>query len=142
MRAAIHARRNVGISASRDRELDSRHRRWGRRAALLFGVLLLCSNVRAASTSHATRSDFAGGEDASQYSTLDQINRSNVKNLKIAWTYPTGDGNKYSFNPVVVGNMMYVLAKNNSIVALDATTGKELWVHETDPKTTLITNRG
>ena len=37
---------------------------------------------------------------------------------------------------------MYVLAKNNTIVALDAGSGKEIWVHETDPKTTLITNRG
>jgi quinoprotein glucose dehydrogenase len=37
---------------------------------------------------------------------------------------------------------MYVLAHNHSIVALDAKTGKELWIHPTDPKTTLITNRG
>ena len=124
------------------REFDIRHQGWNSRVAMLFGVLLLCSNVDAASRAGASWSDFAGGEDASQYSTLDQINRSNVKKLQIAWTYPTGDGNKYSFNPVVVDNLMYVLAKNNSIVALDATTGKELWVHETDPKTTLITNRG
>ena len=125
------------------REFDIRHQGWNSRVALLFGVLLLCSNVDAASRAGASWSDFAGGEDASQYSTLDQINRSNVKKLQIAWTYPTGDGNKYSFNPLLwMDNVMYVLAKNNSIVALDATTGKELWVHETDPKTTLITNRG
>ena len=62
--------------------------------------------------------------------------------MKIAWNYPTGDGNKYSFNPIVVDRTMYVLAHNNSIVALDATTGKELWTHPTDKKTTLITNRG
>ena len=47
-----------------------------------------------------------------------------------------------AFNPLIVDGMMYVLAKNNSIVALDAATGKEIWTHATDAKTTLITNRG
>ena len=91
---------------------------------------------------HATWSDYAGSSDASQYSSLAQINRSNVGRLQVAWSYPTGDGNKYLFNPIVVDKTMYVLAHNNSIVALDATTGKELWIHPADPKTTLITNRG
>lgn len=91
---------------------------------------------------HSTWSDYAGAADASQYSALAQINRSNVGRLQVAWSYPTGDGNKYLFNPIVVDRTMYVLAHNNSIVALDATTGKELWIHPTDPKTTLITNRG
>ncbi len=101
----------------------------------LFGGLL-CAQT------HTTWSDYGGGADSAQYSALTQINRSNVNQLQIAWTYQTGDANKYLFNPVVVGNVMYVLAKNNSLVALDAVTGKELWVHATDPKTTLLTNRG
>ena len=91
---------------------------------------------------HSTWRDYAGASDSSQYSGLAQINRSNVGKLQVVWTYPTGDGNKYLFNPIVVDRTMYVLAHNNSIVALDATTGKELWIHPTDPKTTLITNRG
>jgi quinoprotein glucose dehydrogenase len=79
---------------------------------------------------YTTWSDYGGGADASQYSSLSQINRSNVNKLEIAWTYPTADGGKYLFNPIVVDGVMYVLAKNNAIVALDAATGKELWVHE------------
>ena len=35
----------------------------------------------------------------------------------------------YSFNPLVVGSTMYVLAKGRSIVALDAATGREIWTH-------------
>jgi glucose dehydrogenase len=89
---------------------------------------------------HTTWSDYGGGADASQYSALKQINRSNVSTLQIAWTYPTGDPGNYLFNPVVVDGVMYLLAKNNSIVALNATTGKEIWVHE-NPKGRL-TNRG
>jgi quinoprotein glucose dehydrogenase len=91
---------------------------------------------------HATWSDYAGAPDGAQYSALDQINRSNVGQLRVAWTYATGDGSKYLFNPLVVDRTMYVLARNNSIVALDAATGHELWVHAAGAKTQLITNRG
>src|SRR6185437_14926350 len=80
--------------------------------------------------------------DSSQYSALNQIDRANVSKLRVAWTYPTGDGNKYSFNPLVARGLMYVLAKNNSIVALNAATGGEVWIHKTDLQTKLITNRG
>lgn len=91
---------------------------------------------------HSTWSDYAGAPDGAQYSALDQINPSNVSQLRVAWTYPTGDGGKYLFNPLVVDRTMYVLARNNSIVALDASTGRELWAHPTEAKTQLITNRG
>ena len=47
----------------------------------------------------------------------------------MAWTYPAGDTLNYQFNPIVVDNVMYVLAKNNSLVALNATTGEEIWIH-------------
>ena len=62
--------------------------------------------------------------------------------MKKVWSYQTGDGLPYAFNPVVVDNVMYVMARTNSIVALDASTGKEIWTHPTGAKTELITNRG
>ena len=91
---------------------------------------------------HTTWSSYGGSPDGSQYSALRHIDRSNVKKLQVAWTYPTGDDRRYAFNPLVIDGTMYVLAKNNAIVALDAATGKEIWTHPTDPNTTLITNRG
>jgi quinoprotein glucose dehydrogenase len=78
---------------------------------------------------HNTWKDFGGGPDQSRFMALDQINKSNVSKLQVAWFYPTGDDNKYQFNPVIVDTVMYVLAKNNSLVALHAATGKELWIH-------------
>jgi quinoprotein glucose dehydrogenase len=92
--------------------------------------------------SYKTWNDYGGSADSSQYSGLTQINRSNVNKLKIAWIYPTGDNNKYFFNPLVVDDMIYVLARNKSIVALEAATGKEFWVHPADPDTKIITDRG
>jgi quinoprotein glucose dehydrogenase len=91
---------------------------------------------------HTTWRDYGGSPDGAQYSALRQINRANVTKLRVAWTYRTGDDRKYSFNPLVVDGMMYVLARQNSIVALNAATGQEVWTHPTDPNTTLITNRG
>ncbi len=91
---------------------------------------------------HTTWSDYSGGPDSAQYSALGQINRSNVARLERVWTFPTGDHNKYFFNPLVVEGTMYVLAKNNSIVALDAATGKEIWTHESGPDIKIITSRG
>ena len=91
---------------------------------------------------HSTWSDYGGGADSAHYSALKQINRANVAKLEVAWTYPTGDRRKYSFNPLVMDGQMYVLAKNNSVVALDAATGKEIWTLAADPGTTVITNRG
>lgn len=86
--------------------------------------------------------DYAGSPDGAQYSALSQINKSNVNQLEIAWSYPTDDGNKYAFNPLVAHGLMYVLAKNNSIVALDAVTGKEQWSYVPDANIKAITNRG
>ena len=73
---------------------------------------------------------YLGGSDSSQYSSLDQINRKNVAQLQIAWTLPVGDMRTYRFNPIVVDGVMYTLAKNMSLVAVDAATGKEIWTHE------------
>ena len=58
-------------------------------------------------------------------SALDQINKSNVSRLDVAWTYPV-NGN-ITFNPIVVDGVMYVQGTGNAIVALDAATGKEIW---------------
>jgi len=95
-----------------------------------------------AAQNHKTWSDYGGASDAAQFSALAQINRSNVTKLEVAWSYPTGDGKHYFFNPIVVDRTMYVMARNDSIIALDAVTGKEIWSHPAEPGTTVITNRG
>ncbi len=73
--------------------------------------------------------DYGGGPDSAKHSTLTQITRDNVSQLRPAWTYPTYDNAAYHFGPIVVDSVAYVLARDNSLVALDATTGKEIWIH-------------
>jgi quinoprotein glucose dehydrogenase len=76
-----------------------------------------------------TWTDYGGSADSAKYSTLTQVTKDNVSQLRPAWTYPTYDNSAYHFGPIVVDNVAYVLARNNSLVALDATTGKEIWIH-------------
>jgi len=111
-------------------------------AGLRLGLCLLVVGLPVFGQKHRTWSDYAGSADAAQYTNLTQINRSNVSQLEVAWSYPTGDNNKYSFNPIVVDSVAYVLAKSNSIVAINATTGQEMWVHSPNPAARAITNRG
>ncbi len=73
--------------------------------------------------------DYGGGPDHSKFVDFTQITKANVNKLEIAFVYATPDKEGYRFNPIVVDNIMYVLAKNNSLVALDASTGKEIWIH-------------
>lgn len=98
--------------------------------------------VTRSGSAHSTWREYGGAPDGAQYSSLHQIDRSNVGKLQTAWTFSTGDSRGYAFNPLVIGRTMYVLAHDNSVVALDAATGKDLWTQPLHAKSLLITNRG
>src|SRR5215469_6358729 len=81
---------------------------------------------------------YGGNASGSRFSSLQQINRQNVGNLKRAWTYHTGEVNRanetdrhhiapFETTPVVVDGMLYLSTPSNRIIALDAETGKEIW---------------
>ncbi len=67
-----------------------------------------------------------------RYSKLDQINRDNVKNLKVAWTFSTGVLRGHEGSPLVIGSTMYVHTPFPNIVyALDLDNdGKIIWKYE------------
>lgn len=112
-------------------------------SSLAFTSVLIAASASAQTTDvHASWRAYGGSEDGTQYSSLKQINRTNVSHLREAWRVSTGDGRGYVFNPLIIGKTMYVLAQNNSIVALDAGTGKQLWSHPLQPKTPLVPTRG
>jgi quinoprotein glucose dehydrogenase len=96
---------------------------------MIAGALLLAGGMLSAQQTRTTWKDYLGGSDSSHYSALKQINKSNVKQLEVAWTYDVEDGRSYTFSPIVIDNIAYFAAKNGALVAVDAATGKELWVH-------------
>ena len=116
--------------------------------AIILCPLILISFIGCSGGQKETASDYsnwnayAGSADAAQYSSIDQIDTTNVSRLEPAWSFSTEDNNRYFFAPLVVDNLAYVLAKHNSIVAIDATNGKEVWTHTLEPETIAITNRG
>src|SRR5207249_1669343 len=70
---------------------------------------------------------YLGDKGRSLYSSLQQINRSNVAQLKVAWTYDTGDKGEYQANNLIVAGVLYTASPARKVIALEAATGKELW---------------
>ena len=82
-----------------------------------------------------------GGTQAGQrYSPLDQITPDNVKQLKVAWTYHTGDvrgpndpgETTYEVTPLKIDDTVYLCTPHDFVIALDAESGAEKW--RFDPK--------
>ncbi len=71
--------------------------------------------------------DNLSGPDSSSFVAVDQIRKTNVQQLAVAWTYPYATS---GFNPIVVNDVLYTTGRNGSLIALDASIGKELWIHE------------
>jgi quinate dehydrogenase (quinone) len=71
-----------------------------------------------------------------RFAQFDQINKNNVKDLTVAWTYRTGDlavdGAEYQVTPLKVDDTVYLCTPLSKVMAVDATTGKEKW--RFDPK--------
>src|ERR1700689_2050607 len=66
-----------------------------------------------------------------RYQNIDQINPTNVSQLKPAWTFHTGvmgDPNmSMEMTPLVINGMMYVTTGDDDVFALNPTTGKQIW---------------
>jgi quinoprotein glucose dehydrogenase len=77
----------------------------------------------------STWEQYGGGPDQSKYFKASQITKENVNQMRVAWVYPTVDSMPNFFSPIVVDSIMYVMAKNSSLVAVNALTGKEIWIH-------------
>src|ERR1043166_4164278 len=112
-----------------------------------LGIVSL-SSLLFAQRSYKDWSIYGGGPENIRYSKLNQINRDNVKNLTVAWTFNTGDefkGSEMQCNPIVVNGLLYATSPKLRLVALDAGTGKLRWTFDPneDRKVTMkARNRG
>lgn len=69
-----------------------------------------------------------GDAGSMRYSALDQINVANIHRLEVAWIYRSNDGKaNIQCNPVIVNGVMYAPTAGDSMVAVNAETGKEIW---------------
>src|SRR2546422_11094668 len=70
---------------------------------------------------------YGGGPESMRYSPLTQINRQNVRHLKVAWTFDASDGipsSELEVNPIVVHGVLYATTVSLNTVALNPATGE------------------
>ena len=86
--------------------------------------------------------EYLGGPERNHYSPLDQVNKSNVQQLKVAWEYHTLDSGQIQCNPIIVDGVMYAMTAATTPFALDAATGKEIWKVKKEGPDTYSSSRG
>jgi quinoprotein glucose dehydrogenase len=79
---------------------------------------------------------YGGSPEGNHFSPLTQINRSNVTQLQVAWTFDTGEEGGLQTNPLIVNGVLYGITPTQKIFALDAATGKLLWKFDSGVKGT------
>ena len=110
-----------------------------------FGTLTSAANAAAPPANYGGVPDgewhaYGRSDYGDRYSPLAEITPQNVANLKVAWTYNTGDMPRsgdpkettFELTPLAVGNKVFICTPHSIAVALDAETGKEVWRY--DPK--------
>ena len=75
---------------------------------------------------------YGGSYSSQRYSTLDQINRENVKNLELKWGFQAKWLDPFETTPLVVDGILYTIQVND-VVALDAVTGRMFWIYRYTP---------
>jgi quinoprotein glucose dehydrogenase len=79
---------------------------------------------------------YGGTSQNNHFSPLTQINRSNVHQLTVAWTFDSEESGGLQTSPIVVGRVLYGITPTQKIFALDAATGKLLWKFDSGIKGT------
>lgn len=138
--------RSLGRSAASIRDRSTGHLnttsafRSSARAIGFLVAALIVSAAAAITLRHDTQQphddweNYLGDHHRSQYSALDQINKSNVAQLEVAWTYSSGDADtlnnrsQIQCNPLVIDGVVYGTTPGINLFALDAETGEELWL--------------
>ncbi|MEO5591816.1 MAG: PQQ-binding-like beta-propeller repeat protein [Chitinophagaceae bacterium] len=75
---------------------------------------------------------YKGSNENIHYSSLTQVDTSNVKQLQVVWEYHTGDADtanhsQIQCNPIIADGLMYGVSPKLKLFAADAKTGKEKW---------------
>jgi len=73
---------------------------------------------------------YSGDYSGRRFSTLDQINTKSARSLVAKWVYQTGATGKLETTPLVVDGILYATAQDDRAFALDARTGRPIWMYQ------------
>ncbi len=73
---------------------------------------------------------YSGDYSGKRFSTLDQINVTNARTITAKWVYQTAATGKLETTPLVVDGILYATAQDNRAFALDARTGRPIWMYQ------------
>jgi len=96
----------------------------------LFAVSVAALNLSAQTPQLHENRDwqvYGGAAENQHYSPLTQINKSNVKQLAVAWTFDTEETGGLQTSPLMVNGTLYGISPSQKIFAVDAATGKLKW---------------
>jgi len=98
-------------------------------AIAAFAESAVVDDARLAAAAKEPASWLTYGRDYSnqRFSPLTQINAGTVKRLRPAWIYQSGVASTFQASPIVADGVMYVSLPFNHVVAIDATSGREMW---------------
>lgn len=101
-------------------------------SVILVAILFSCSDRK---TGYDNWEINSGTRAATRYSSLTEIDSSNVQQLQIAWTFHTNDADTINHSqiqctPIVVDGILYGVSPQLKLFALDAATGNRKWIFD------------
>src|SRR5262245_14128908 len=79
---------------------------------------------------------YSGTYMSQRYSTLAKINKTNVKQLEQKWVFQAQSLESFEASPLVVDGVLYTVQAPNTMVALDARSGRPFWIYDYKPRST------
>lgn len=104
-----------------------------RPAFWFLAFLFIGSACQTANQKSTNWSTYKSDLKSSSFSYLKQVNKLNVNQLELAWSFPFKDAvpgartSRIQANPIIVSGVMYIPSGRNRIYAINASTGKQLW---------------
>ena len=96
----------------------------------LTAVVAVARQPKVVTRSYRGWSAYGGGVEQMRYSSLTQINRTNVQTLERAWTYDSGESGGLQTQPIVADGVLYAYTPTQKTFALRADTGEHLWTFD------------
>ena len=107
----------------------------GHRSSIIIAFTVLLASCASKPNPYREWKTVNGNPSGNKYSSLNQIDTSNIKQLAVAWTYHTGDADtsahsQIQCNPIIINGILYGTSPQQKLFALDAATGKEIWKYK------------